>query len=191
MGNNKRAVRAAFYDELETALDGLVPPSHITTEYPEREEEYPTVVHSLDVFQAEVNSGSSPIDVVTNGGGEVTGRIFSRRKEAQFSLLCRTIGNGSESELSDIVAALIDHFDPYEHPYKDPSDIHSSVDRVVVGSTTRADESGTDPVANGVLFTVSLYYTNTSTHNVEPIRTANRGVDTDNDGISDSDSITN
>jgi len=190
MSNNKRAMRAAFYDELETALDGVVPPSHITTEYPEQEEQYPAVVHSLDVFPAELNTGAAPQDTVVNGADETTGLVYGRRKEAQFTLLCRTIGNGSESQLSDIMTALSEQFDPYEHPYKDASDIHESVDDLVVGSATRADESGTDPTADGVLLTISLYYTNTSTQDVEPTRTVNRGVDVDGDDNSDSDSTT-
>lgn len=190
MSNNQRAVRESFYAELETALDGIVSPSHITTEYPEREEEYPIVVHSLDVFPAELNTGSAPTSVTTNTSNEETGLVYSSRNEAQFTLLCRTIGNGAESQLSNITTALDNHFTPFQHPYRDASEIHESVDNVDVGSMTRADESGTDPTANGVLFTISLYYTNTSTQNVEPTRTVNRGVDVDGDGITDSDSTT-
>lgn len=150
----RKDIREAFYTELETALDGLVPAGRITGQYPEREEMLPAVVHTDDYRPIPMNFDTAPAKVENTGDGTVK-EYYSILMQAQFGL---SIVSTGETEKEPIYEALRSHFEDYNFPHTDVESIHGDVENVDVLESTSIDDEGETPTIHGDDLTVQVDY---------------------------------
>lgn len=178
----RQQIREAVYDNIETAVDGLVPPAQVSQENSNSTEALPTVVHNDAYRLVPMNNGRGPTGVETNNDGAIIGHNHSRQIEARFSLTVR-----AEDELvkENIYEALRTYFEKYTVPVADESDIHPDVYRVEVTDSNSDDDEEREPVARGDTLTLNVFFEREYTRDVDPIDTVEQGVDSDNDGSTD------
>jgi hypothetical protein len=146
-------IRENVYSELSTAVGGLVPDAHVGQEYPESTEDYPTVVHTDDYRRVPMNTNTGP-SYVDYSGSTVT-YTYSLLMEAQFTVL---IASQKELEKEQIYRAVRTHFERFETPARDVSDIHADVYRVEVLDSSSRDDEDVQPIARGDSLTLSVRY---------------------------------
>jgi len=174
-------IRVAFYDELETALDGVLPAEKITGEYPDSEEELPQLVHSDSYRRTPMNNGTAPTNVVSDSAGEQVYQ-YARMKEGVFAL---TIASETELEKEDIYNAVYSHFEAYTRPYKSPSEIHEDIHHVELGDVTDASDENRTGTLRGDRLEVTLGYQRLSDRDVTPTDSVDQSTDLDSDGTID------
>jgi hypothetical protein len=181
----RKQVREAVYSEFETSVDGLVPAENITQEQPDSTEDLPTVVHNDAYREVPMNNGQGPTGVqVTNGRTLV--HEHSKPMEAQFTVL---IMSESESIKEDIYEALRTHFEQYETPIVDESDIHPDIFGVEVTDVNSQDNEEREPIARGDSLTINVRFERIYERDVNP---ADEVVQTiGGDGITDVTRTTN
>lgn len=177
----RRQVREAFYGELESAANGLVPAGQITQEYPNSEEDFPAIVHNDSYRSVPMNNGTGPAEVTTDSDGEQTYHYVDLM-QAQFSLL---VVSQDEQEKEDIYEAVRAYFEAYTHPTKDESTIQEDVHRVEVNDATSDDTTERDPPARGDRLSINVGYKRFTDRDVTPTTEVTTNVDADNDGTTD------
>jgi hypothetical protein len=175
----RQQIREAVYEHIETAVDGLVPPSQVSQENSNSTEALPKVVHNDAYRQVPMNNGRGPTAVQTNTDGGVTGHVHSRLIEARFSITAR-----AEDELvkEEIYEALRTYFEKYTLPVADQSDIQADVYRVEVTDSNSNDDEDRDPIARGDTLTLNVFFERKYTRDVDPVESVDQSVDSDNDG---------
>jgi len=198
---SRRDVREAFYAELDTAADTLVPSDNIGQEEPNSREELPAIVHNDNYRSVPMHNMSAPTDVDRNNSGAVKALYFSRTMQARFSL---TILDEDEQSKEDIYEAVRGYFEDYMHSaeyFPDPSEIQSDVHDVDVTDADSQDFTERDPPMRGDVLQVDLGYerikqvvrNDLAGNNEYPdpdstfenIEEVTHNVDADNDGTTD------
>jgi len=136
----RETIRVAFYDELETAVDGLVNAGNISQQYPESEEQLPALVHTDAYRQVPMNNNTGVKEVI-NGTPVIY--QYAVVKEAQFTV---TVAAQSESVKEAIYEALETHFESYTLPLKDVSQLHDDVVNVRIDDVSSTDDDNSEPV---------------------------------------------
>jgi hypothetical protein len=178
---SRREVREAFYSELETAADGLVPPSNIGQQYPEAAEDLPTIVHNDNYRPVPMNRGAAPVEVVDNNDGTST-EYYVTMMEAQFTL---TVLSESEDTKEDIYEAVRSYFEPFEHPFKDTSDIQEDVHEVGVTDSNSNDQTDREPVARVDTLRINLGFKRLYGDTNDHVTDIEHEVDIDGDGTAE------
>lgn len=188
----RKDIREAFYAELETAADGLVPPADITQEYPESEENLPAIVHDDAYRPIPMHNNSAAAGVVRDESGAVIEYEYSKPMQAQFTVL---VLSADEMEKENIYESLSSHFEEFTLPISDPSEIHTDLYRVEVLDVNSQDDEDREPVARGDSMTIHLDFERVYTRDVDSIDEVQHEVDsgtTDTgDGITDFTQTTN
>ena len=181
----RRTVREAVYGEFETAVDGLVPADNITQEQPDSTEDLPTVVHNDAYREVPMNNGRGPTGVqATNGRVQV--HEHSKPMEAQFTVL---IMSENESVKEDIYEALRTHFEQYETPIVDESDIQPDVFGVEVTDVNSQDNEEREPIARGDSLTINVRFERIYERDVDPTDSVVHTIG--GDGMTDETRTTN
>lgn len=179
----REQIRQAFYSALETAASGLVNPINIGQEYPESDEEYPSIVHDDSYRKVPMNQGSAaPSGQQRDGNGDATAQDFTSVHEAQFSVL---VASDDESEKESVYEAVRDYFEKYEHPAWDASDIQSDVKWVRVLDSNSEDDQDRQPIARGDRLDIRLTFIRVKSKSGTAIQNGSIDVDADNDGTGD------
>lgn len=184
---SRRDIREAFYADLETAVGGLVAAEDIGQEYPNEDENLPAIVHTDNYRDVPMNTKSGPVDVTTDGNGNVTGLVFAQMMEARFSILAVS---DDEQEKENVYEALRTHFEEYEFPVKPATNLHADVNTVRVNDSNSEDTEDRDPPARGDRLQVNVEFKRTYTKSVDHIDTVNANLDADNDGTNDTNYTT-
>jgi hypothetical protein len=188
----RKQIREAFYAELETAADGLVPAADITQEYPESQENLPAIVHDDAYRPIPMHNNSAATGVVLNGDGSVDKYEYSKPMQAQFTVL---VLSADELEKEDIYEAVSSHFEEYTLPIADASSIHSDAYRVELLDVNSQDDEDREPIARGDAMTIHLDFERIYERDVDDIEDVQHEVDagtTDTgDGITDITRTTN
>lgn len=171
----RRQVREAFYSELDTAVGQLLDSDDITQEYPDSEEDLPRVVHNDNYRKVPMNAHTGPTDVRTDSSGEQA-YIYSKLMEAQFTVL---VIAADEDVKENIYEAVRTHFEDFEDPTRDESEIQTDVHDVSVGDVSSQDSEGRDPPARGDSMRISLGYERKGERDTTPTKDIIGGVDVD------------
>lgn len=174
---SRQDIREAVYQQMKTAVDGLVPEAQVTHESTDETEVLPTLVYNDLYRQVPMNNNTGPKDTVVEAN-EIVAYIHSRTMEAQFSM---TVRAEDELEKEAIYEALRRHFEQYTMPVADESDIQSDVYRVTVTDTTSDDNTEREPVARGDTVTVGVFFERLYERPVDAVDTIEQSVDTDDD----------
>lgn len=177
----RKQVREAFYAELETAANGLVPASNISQEYPNSDEDLPAIVHDDNYRTVPMNTKSSIVGTQTNSVG-VTAEVYVELMQAQFSVL---VVSDDEQEKEDIYEAVRTHFGDYQYPIKDTSSLQSDVHRVEVNDANSQDTENRDPPARGDRLAVNVGFERFYTKDTTPVEQVQANFDANNDGTTD------
>lgn len=182
----RRQIREAFYSELETAADGLVGASAIGQEYPNEDEELPTIVHNDNYRDVPMNTNTGIVDTIVGTDG-VEEAIYSQVMEAQFSVL---VISDNEQEKEDIYEAVRTHFEEFEYPVKDATSLQSHVNTIRVRDSNSEDSDTRDPPARGDRLAINVQFERFYSDGVTPITEVQHRVDADDDGTNDITSTT-
>lgn len=188
---SRRAIREAFYAELETAASGFVPTSNITQEEPNSDEDLPAIVHDDNYRQVPMNRSAAPTDV-TYSNGVVQSITYSRMMQAQFSV---TIISDDEQEKEDIYEAVRTYFEPYSTPIKDASSLQTDAHRVEVNDATSRDDPDREPTSRGDSLSINIgferkYTISRSGGDFGTMDTIEHDIDVDGDGTADIENTT-
>lgn len=185
---SRRDVREAFYAELDTAADTLVPSDNIGQEEPNSREDLPAIVHNDNYRSVPMHNMSAPKDVDRDNSGAVTAVYFSRTMQARFLL---TILSENEQTKEDIYEAVRGYFEDYIYSashFPDPSEIQSDVHDVDVTDSDSQDFTERDPPMRGDVLQVTLGYERIKkidSSEFENIEKVIHNVDADNNGTTD------
>jgi len=169
---SREDLRIAVYNELETAVDGLVDADNVSQQYPETEEQLPAVVHDDAYRQIPMNIHTGVKNVSTDNSGENIYH-YSMLKEAQFSL---TVAARTETEKEDVYHALQEYFEAYTFPIKSASDIHEDVNRVTLSDTNSNDDDNSEPVTRQDTLSLNIEYERIYDLDVTPAEAVERGI---------------
>jgi hypothetical protein len=165
----RRDVREAFYDELDTAAQSLVPSDNITQEEPNSLEDLPTIVHNDDYRPMPMNNRSAPTRVERDANGFIESVSFTKTMQARFTL---SIQASDEQVKENIYEQVRTYFEDYTYSashFPDPSSIQTDVYNVDVEESNSDDATDREPPARVDILLVSLGY--------ERVRTLERGTD--------------
>lgn len=168
----RRAVREAFYSELEQSASPHLDPSDIRQDSPPSEE-LPAIVHRDSYRGVPMNRGAAPVKADRDANGNVTAEYYANIEQAQFSLL---IVSENEQTKEDIYEAVKSHFEAFTTLARDASDIHPDAHRVEVSDTNSEDYRERDPVARGDRLTISLNFTRLSKRDVDPMEDVEHNI---------------
>jgi len=183
----RRDIREAFYADLEMATDGLVPTEDIGQEYPNEGESLPAIVHTDNYRDVPMNTKTGIVDTTTDSSG-VQEEIYSQVMEARFSVLSVS---DDEQEKENIYEAVRTHFEEYEFPVKDATDLHADVNTVRVNDSNSEDSEDRDPPARGDRLQISVQFERFYVRDVTPATEVTQNVDADDDGTDDNTYTTN
>jgi len=167
----RKDLRFAIYDELETAMGGIIPPDNISQEYPEQTENFPALVHDDAYRQVPMNIHTGVKNVSTDESGEDTYH-YSMVKEGQFTL---TIAAQSESVKEQAYDALQEHFETYTL-FKDVSEIHPDINRVTLSDVSSDDDDDSEPVTRQDTLSLNVEYERIYDLDVTAVETIEQGV---------------
>lgn len=177
----REAVREAFYDELEIAVNGLLSDDDITQQYPDSEEELPKIVHNDNYRKIPMNAHTGPTQVERDVVGEQA-YIYPTLMEAQFTVIVVAADEGVKEQLYEAVRS---YFEDYEKPIKDESSIQTDVFDVDVGDVSSQDSEERDPPSRGDSMRISVSYQRLGKRDVTPTESVDGGIDVGNDGTED------
>ena len=133
----------AFYSELISAVDGLVPADDVSLISGETLEESPSVVYDKNYRIRNFNrAGTAPDLIVRDSNGVVQKEVFYDYTEAQYFIYIRA---DSQSELEPIYDAIYKHFQKWKFPRL--ANINSFHPDVVDPIEIREINSADDPSA--------------------------------------------
>lgn len=177
----RRQIREAFYSALETAANGLVNASAIGQEYPNEDEELPSIVHTDNYRDVPMNTNTGIVDTIVGTDGTEE-EIYSQVMEAQFSVL---VISDDEQEKEDIYEAVRTYFEEFEYPVKDATSLHSHVNTIRVRDANSEDSEERDPPARGDRLAVNVQFERFYSNGVTPLTEVQHNVDADSDGTDD------
>lgn len=179
----RRAIREAFYTNLENAVAAHLDPDDINQEQGEQPEDLPSLVHNDDYRKVPMNQGSAaPTEVKRDSNGDATAELYGTMHEAVFS--CK-VESDDEQIKEDIYEDLRQYFEKYEHPAWDASDIQSDVAWVRVVDSTSEDDPDHEPISRGDRLEIRLTFQRDIENTGTAIQSVDSEVDADNDGTID------
>lgn len=165
----RQDIRESFYGELATAADGIVPSSNISQQYPS-DQEFPTIVHNDAYRRLPMNNTTGP-STANYSDGEVDSYEYTATMEAQFTVL---IASDDETEKEQAYEAVRTHFEEFEYPIRDLSDIHPDAYFIEVMDVNSQDNDDTEPIVRADSVTVNLRFTRTYERDVNAIDSVDR-----------------
>lgn len=193
---SKKAVREAFYAELETAVpssgnSGHVPSDHITDEHPEDAEDIPAITHSYTSRRLPINEASdAPTRIERDNSGNALAEYYGTLRQLQFAVEFNFFDDQEQEACYEAVLGYFEKFDESPSTW-DPTTIQSDVEWVdVLDSNSRADED-INPTKRGDRLLIRLTfqrehrYPQDPNTNGDPIQQVDQLVDADNDGTTD------
>jgi hypothetical protein len=176
----RKQIRTSFYAELEAVTSAYLDPTDITTEYPNKTEQLPCIVHNDSYRTVPINTGTAPVGKAAQNGG--VQYIYVDIEEAVFSV---TICAESEATKEDIYNTVKEYFGSFKYPYQNESDIQADIYRVTVGDTNSADSEQRELTMRGDSLDISLFYKKFYTRDETPIAEIEQNFDVDDDGVVD------
>lgn len=181
----RKAIRQAFYSEVETAASGHVPATNIGHEEPTSEEDFPAIVHRDDYRKIPINEASSaPTAIKRDASGNATDEVYETLHEASFALTFLD-EEANEVAREDAYEAVRSHFEKFEHRPWPVSDIQTDVEWVDVLDATSDDDADAAPTVRGDVLIIRLGFTRDHDRPVDATTTVTHAVDADDDGTTD------
>lgn len=172
----RQDIREAFYSHLETAANPHVPADDISQEYPDDEENYPSIVHNDDYRKVPLNQASgAPSDIEYDSNGDAISEVYDKVREASFGV---AILDYDEQRKENTYESIVDYFEKFEEPAWDASTIHSDINQIRVLDANSEDNHDSTPTTRGDRLIIRLEFTREHVKDVDPTTSVNRIGDT-------------